>query len=318
MRLNELNTIKSFADAAKDAEPRGLTVGKWGNRTAVWVTKRHDFFRAMGKKGFPTNNVNDVITIKNVSDYRKAVATLTPLTNEAAFEKFYLDLNHEKAYNDLQQYLADAQGKFPVGSLQLFIPRPSIHNKKDDSWLYKDYSKEDIEEDAPILIGKVDSGGGYNKPAAALWTSTLKKAYTDKEGHTYYSSEWNQWLLNSAKSWWSEWGYVYQVKSNARILSMSSAYEAEHIYKLYKAMHNKPVDLDPKAGSYETPADLMKRDYPWNDIAKHWDGVHGGYHYRDEFFYGWDCESTAWFDPAVLVLKGKVRVSDKPNSDSDD
>lgn len=307
MKLVEISAIKNFGDAAKDAESRGLVVGKWANKTSVWVKDRSKFFQNLNKEGFETNIADDVIPIKNIADYRKAVIKLEPLTNEEAFRKYILDLLHEKAFNNLQRELANSVGKFPVGSLQLFIPRSNIQNQRNKSWIWGE-----IEEDAPILVAKVDGEGKYNKPSAALWTSTLKKSYVDA-GHTYYTSAWNEWLIDNQPDWSSEWGYVYYVKPEARVLKMSTEHDAENVYKLYSALRNIPVQID--YDNHFGAAESMKMNYPWHEIAKHWDGVHGGYHYNDPFFYGWDCESTAWFDPSVLQLKGKVRVAQKSNKD---
>ena len=64
MKLIELATIKNFTDAAADAATRGLTLGKSGNKTSVWVTDRYEYFRELSKKGFYTNTVDDIVPIK--------------------------------------------------------------------------------------------------------------------------------------------------------------------------------------------------------------------------------------------------------------
>lgn len=311
MKLLEL-TVKNFADAAIDAAPRGLTVGKQAGKTAVWVTDRYDFFKELSTNGFSTNTVDDIIQIKNIGDYKKAVAILEPLTNKEKFKNYILTRRYEKAYDKLQYELHSSINRFPVGTLQLFIPRPTIHNKKDKSWIYQD-PDDQVDEGAPILPAKANAQGHYNKPTAALWTSTLKKSQIKKDGHTYYTSDWNEWVINNQSTWTSDWGYVYYVKPNARILTMNSFHDAERIYKLYAALSNQAVKFD--RDSYFGPAEQMKINYPWSEIAKHWDGIHGGHHYSDPFFYGWDCESTAWFDPSILTYKGKVRIAQSSYTD---
>ena len=53
---------------------------------------------------------------------------------------------------------------------------------------------------------------------------------------------------------------------------------------------------------------LMK-DFPWQDIRKHWDGVNHHHSFdRYGFTYGWDVESTAWFNTDVLTYVGEVDI----------
>jgi len=53
----------------------------------------------------------------------------------------------------------------------------------------------------------------------------------------------------------------------------------------------------------------MRYNFPWDEISKHFDAVwHSGSGYDRDFMYGWDVESTAWFNTDFLQLIGEVPV----------
>ena len=59
----------------------------------------------------------------------------------------------------------------------------------------------------------------------------------------------------------------------------------------------------------------FRSGYPWDQISKHFDGVHhGGYRSDyDRFVYGWDCESTAWLDTRFLEFISEVKIGTAGN-----
>jgi hypothetical protein len=61
----------------------------------------------------------------------------------------------------------------------------------------------------------------------------------------------------------------------------------------------------------EGEAAIIRKDFPWQEISKHFDVVthrpmHGAYFGRDPFFVGYDVESSIWFKPNQLELLGQV------------
>lgn len=219
---------------------------------------------------------------------------------------------------------AKKNGERLAGSYQLFVPRsnPSAKTPRDyrldnlgNKWAWDDEGnlKPDYEkrerirqelkgtetmESAPILKpGKAITPPGRNKPQADFWTSTAKKT-TDG-----WTSEWAQWVSENQPSWFSNTGYLYKVKPGALILELDHESDAERIYFAFEMLGRAtPIDYNDSYGR-------LSKAFPWDQIAKHFDGVrHGGYSYRSEFLYGWDVESTAWFDTSFLQLVGEVKV----------
>lgn len=226
------------------------------------------------------------------------------------------------------------QGEWLAGSYQLFVPRANpraqttrdrrlanLANKwawdeKDPTQLKPQYAKwekgpkelsptgqqddDQIAEAAPILApGKAVTPPGSNKPVANFWTSTGKKT-TDG-----WTSDWAEWIYGNHPSWFSPKGYLYKVKPGALILQLDHSYDAERIFRAFSDLGrtNEPPEY------YQNDREgAMRATFPWDQIAKHFDGVwHGGY--RDQgFMYGWDVESTAWFDTSFLQLVGEVPV----------
>jgi len=67
---------------------------------------------------------------------------------------------------------------------------------------------------------------------------------------------------------------------------------------------------------------LIKKDFPWHEIQKHFDCIHH-YHFRDSYFsmpftYGYDAESSCWFSPNQLELLGQVKVYQGDKDDEDE
>ena len=89
---------------------------------------------------------------------------------------------------------------------------------------------------------------------------------------------------------------------------MHSEHDAREIYHIMKHLRGMPVDLQHGDG-YESIHSMLT-DMPWEDIAKHFDGVyHGGLSGSGDYMMGgWDVESTAWLNKNVLELIGKVRI----------
>lgn len=160
-----------------------------------------------------------------------------------------------------------------------------------------------IDEAAPILApAKMPPLPGDNKPRGSFfWTSTAIKT---KDGWT---SDWNRWITNNHPDWKSDIGYLYKVKPGALILELDTDRDAENIYNTF-------TELDRvKEKEYMHDYDYrmkMRAVFPWDEVAKNFDAVRHSrpYGYSD-FMYGWDVESTVWFDTGFLQLVGEVPVA---------
>lgn len=240
--------------------------------------------------------------------------------------------DYNPGWQDLNWLKEQAQqtGERLSGTTQLFVPRanaaaqtprdrrlknltnPYAYDEKGD--IKPDYSKweeprkelsptgqDDVREAAPILSpGKSTSPPGDNKPRDAFWTSTARRFDTGA-----YSSDWSRWIAYRYPSWLNNTGYLYKVKPGALVLELNHDQTVERVFNAFNSL-----------GRTQEPPEYYKRDregtirstFPWDQIVRHFDGVwHGGYGDRG-FMYGWDVESTAWFDKSFLQLVGEVPV----------
>lgn len=159
--------------------------------------------------------------------------------------------------------------------------------------------QDDVKEGAPILApGKSASPPGDNKPRAAFWTSSARKV-----GNAW-TSEWAEWTSDNQPEWFSPKGYLYKIKPGSLILEIDHDQDAERVYDAFQNLGRaEPID-------YSSSYGRLTKAFPWDQIVKHFDAVHhGGFRYDgSDFVYGWDVESTAWFDTSRLQLIGEVPV----------
>jgi hypothetical protein len=252
---------------------------------------------------------------------KKVVEPKAGDTTEHDYNPGWQDLNWMKEQ-------AARMGQKMTGMYQLFMPRPSVMNKTnrdrrmdnlansyawrddDPSKLKPNYAKwqgdepepeeQPVQEAAPILIpGKSISPPGNNKPQAHLWTSSARKL-----DNGTYTSDWVRYVYNSNKSWMSPTGYLYRVKPNGLILDLNYDQDAERLKWAFQNLGSAKPDNPDDTYRY------LAKDYPWDQIVKHFDAVH---HYpysgNTDFLYGWDCESTAWFNTDQLELIGEVKIN---------
>lgn len=221
--------------------------------------------------------------------------------------------------NTIKQRAAQLGSKL-AGTYQLFVPRQagSQLTRRErrlmnlaDRWAYDDqgnikpnYEKWEnegpIDEAAPIIYPSVNNiPPGGNKPAARIWTSTAYKK------HGKWTSDWNDWVLDNMTDWSNTFGYLYRVKPGALILNFD---DTEDALSIYRAFVDLGVIPSPDFDVYNISK--LSKIYPWNQIYKHFHGVHHHEQYDpgDQFTYGWDCESTAWLNTSFLELVGKVPV----------
>jgi hypothetical protein len=247
----------------------------------------------------------------------------------------------EDARAQLEHYKEIGMKENPNGTLQLFIPRKVNRyttRKERYDYILKDrakYAFDDegnliphyekwinsanesfIKEGAPIIGGGSPILPGQDKPIGALlWTSTAKKMPNGT-----WSSDWNMYARNAGMDQ-EKVGYLYKVKPNTVVYELNTNRDAEIIYEIFNTLGRpNTAYTDPKewekmrSSGYQSEIDLIKKDFPWPELQKHFDCVHH-FHYRGlsfngekEFTYSYDCESTVWFKPDQLELLGQVPV----------
>lgn len=207
----------------------------------------------------------------------------------------------QRSFDDLRRMQERGLKAWPHGRLQVFMPREAVTQRK-PPWHYMRYDNEGnpLDEAKPILTGmQANTPPGNNKPRSAFWTSTLRRV------HDSYTSEWIDWVCGNMPEWYGPTGYVYEINPGARILTLDSDDDARMIYDLY---HRLGANVDRQNMYGDEWA--MRKDFPWDQIRKHWDGVNHreGMGDRYGFTYGWDCESTGWFNTGVLRYRGTVPI----------
>ena len=329
MRLQELleAAIRSWADVAADAERRGL---KLTNRSH---TKKPDYYLTvdddvrdkaverlvteLGHAGrYEFSNASYVAV--NLKNYAAAAASLEQLLNNLdGWVEAQKGKHVEKAWNELQSLKEQSLKYGRPGEYQLFVPRTEwMKTREKDNWVWQ-YDAEGNErkkvkeyKDAPVIpkISPTADQRGHNKPTNAFWTSTLYKGPIVDDKQTY-SSDWAKYIARNHPKWWSPYGFVYKYSPSSVFLRLDDTREAQRVYDIFKRLRGElnPMDTDPKH--------FMTRDFPWDEVAKHFDGVtHSGYGRFDEYSWenftsGWDVESTAWLNTSVLTRVAKVPIT---------
>lgn len=226
-------------------------------------------------------------------------------------------VDYTSGYADLrsmQQYSMEREL-----DLQLFVPKhrdPKLMQRQAQEYRYRvtkheqeaeeaaaaEKLKEDRTDRPPILTAFNESPvKGSNKPSGAFWTSTA-----ERKSNGEYSSEWYEYVKTTFRTWQTDYGYLFAVKPNAMILRSS---DLDHYYNWAERAKRLEKNNEYVERSYGSTR--MRGNYPWKELSKHFDGVHhNGFSYRDsdDFTYGWDVESCAWFNTSVLEYKGAVRL----------
>jgi len=196
----------------------------------------------------------------------------------------------------MQQHLGKHEPK-----LQLFVPKnrdPKLERELDTRLRLQQVRRE-IQESAttPVLTAFRESPvNGTNKPSGAFWTST---AIRRKDG---YTSDWYQYVLQNHRTWQTDYGFLFEVKPDTLVLP---TLYLEQFYEWAERV-GRTEEKEWMSSSYGR--DKMRLNYPWKELAKAFDGVHHGGHAYDDFTYGWDVESTAWFNTSRLKFKGAVKL----------
>lgn len=150
------------------------------------------------------------------------------------------------------------------------------------------------------IYGTWEKAGG-NKPDQGFWTSTAHQ----RDGGKTWASDWlTGYLHDNASEWIPENGFLFEVIGTPRIFDITYADRFFDWAEQYEK-----IDIADNARSYGRQL-TMRLHFPWDELAKHFDGAHfdGGGGGSEEFTYGWDVESTVWFDMQHLKYKGAVKL----------
>ena len=220
-------------------------------------------------------------------------------------DREYSRVSDMKAY--LTQKISDRM------RTQLFVPkrrdpdvlRAALARRR--VWdAYSDLKKagEINEEAPPVLTSFRESPPGSNKPDVGFWTSS---AIVTDDG---YTSDWYKLVLRQFKTWQTDYGYLFKVVGEPRLFDLS---HADQFYE-WALDHNR-ISRPPTEYIKAYTRDHMRYAFPWDELSKHFDGVyHSGWsHGSDELSYGWDVESTVWFDTSFLKYAGAVKLNQYEN-----
>ena len=215
-----------------------------------------------------------------------------------------------------REYSSIAQMKTSLGKSipdhyrqQLFVPKrrdPKVmqtNAARRRVWAaYSDLEKSgQIKEEAPpVLTAFRESPPGSNKPDNGFWTST---AINTKNGWT---SDWYKLVMRAFPTWQTDYGYLFKIEGQPLLFDLSYA---ENFYTW--AMDHGRIKKAPSDYAPAYSGTHMRIAFPWDELAKHFDGVyHNGYSSRDsdDISYGWDVESTVWFDTSFLKYAGAVKL----------
>jgi hypothetical protein len=139
-------------------------------------------------------------------------------------------------------------------------------------------------------------------PNRFVWTATLLG--TDAQGK--HESAWTDWLVRedgagALRGVGEAEKAVFDVASDAQILHIRTQEDFERAFARF------PTD----DGSFE-------RHLDWAPISRAYDAVHFGDEKTGDVpfdlyntMYGWDVESTVWFDPSKLVFRGLVNPRER-------
>lgn len=210
--------------------------------------------------------------------------------------------------SDMKSYLAHRIS--PGMRHQLFVPKrrdPEVmraNAARRRVWdAYSDLKKSgEIKEEAPpVLTAYRESPPGSNKPSNGFWTSTALKT------NAGWTSDWYKLVQRQFPTWQTDYGYLFEVTGTPLLFDLG---HADQFYQW--AMDHGRIKRAPNEYFQAYSREHMRYAFPWDELAKHFDGVyHGGWGGRDsdDLSYGWDVESTVWFDTRFLKYAGAVKLT---------
>lgn len=249
------------------------------------------------------------------------------------------EAKHDRAYEQLERIKEEGTTLRVLNNLQLFVPRANnqLHSKKSrekeiwnnkmkyafddegnmiphyknwvDSALESKILKQNMLDEAAPILANGPVVPGHNKPGgAALWTSSATKT---EDGS--YVSDWSKMCSKGYRDWFNIKGYLYKIKPGTCLLEMNSDMDAKIIYTIFAELgrgNNALNDPENYKDHYFGEENIMRKDFPWQEIAKHFDGIHHGGWNREGFVRDYDVESIAWFKTDRLQLLGQCKVYD--------
>lgn len=168
---------------------------------------------------------------------------------------------------------------------------------------------QSVTENAPpILTGRSESPPGHNKPDIGFWTSSLT------EMSNGYSSEWYEYIKETFPTWQTDYGYTFDIVNAPRIFDTSYA---DSFYEW--AMDHELMNTEETSWAKPYSAEHMRSYFPWNLVSRYFEAAYcSGHSGPRGFTYGWDVESTVWFDTKYLKYTGAVQLSQVKSDYEDD
>lgn len=265
------------------------------------------------------------VTFSTIAEFKKNLSRLSAFAKQPSQAVAVYNSEREaEAYDELQDLYRLSLNHKPA-EMQVFMPRYPDLSKADKEWLntvtqsdkdlpIQSHERRDIYEAGQPIILKGNSPPGNNKPRRAFWTSNLTKSYT-RGGRDYWTSDWVEFVINDRMDkWWAPLGYVYSINPGARLLPFHENTDALQIYNIYAKLEGRKTVNSYRNWDYnqgdDSVAHLFDTSFPWDRISQNWDGVyHNAYIYDgNQFMYGWDVNSCAWFNPNVLTFRGRVLI----------
>ena len=325
-------------------EPRSGNAKKYGYILSIPQEKYKHLEDKVDDNFFSHMNHKTWIVVNNLKSFPGAIAELEKtlkviqgIESGSGIEK---DLGKEDFYAWLQKQYQDSLSETSHlrANYQLYVPRDASHKPhhvdknqaRASSWTYdfddkgevypakrKEYGlAEDLKGALLPGVSQVKRPGGSKPSAQSFWTSSARKV------RDYWTSEWVERVVAGSPDWWNEFGYLYKINSQARILRITGDHDIFDIAKHYQKRTGDYYKIT-RGSDWDNP---VRSKFPWDQITQHWDAVYVPHpdHSMDYglgFTYGWDCESTVWFNPrASLTLVGKVRIAplDSRYSDEED
>tara|TARA_R110000823_G_scaffold153668_1_gene284449 strand:- start:309 stop:818 length:510 start_codon:yes stop_codon:yes gene_type:complete len=129
---------------------------------------------------------------------------------------------------------------------------------------------------------RVSSWEHINKPKGAFWTSTHNTRGSDWVDFAKYGFDWGDKLVSA----------LLLKSTGGKILHIKSDRDYEKAYEKYPATSKSSSSLI-----------QGKKWLDWKSLGKKYDAVHisNSALYNDNL-YGWDVESTAWFNMGKLKI----------------
>jgi hypothetical protein len=147
---------------------------------------------------------------------------------------------------------------------------------------------------------KKNTNPANNKPNNSFWTSSAIKRGVG------YTSDWYEFVQRVFPQWQTDYGYLFEVKPGALV------FESHYLDQFYEwaETYGRMTKQNSEYFQNERGSIQMRGNYPWDTMARYFDGVHhSGHSGYSDFTYGWDVESTAWYNTNKLKFLRTVEIN---------